>query len=415
MSFIDEHPDYQSYVPFKDYHFHDVPSSVWTPLESLVEEAGGDEGENLVRVVLLLARKIRFGYIDPSFACQEVPNIISRIRKKVEDGKFDLFMDCLATLCVKGDLATDVLNDFLEEHSIGYRIDYRPHFSNAHWEKVESEDEALENDQSKIPPGRIMKEEKKVANITKTTKIFITNSSEDKEYVLLLTELLRSIKVESNNIICTTDPIHRIPNGKNAFDWLKSQFMNYDLHMIFILSEKYFGSVPCLNEMGAAWLVAKRSDVLLLPSFGFKAWKEKSGCLSSDIQAGSLDSDDITLKAWLNDLKNGIITEFGLNHLNDLEWEKCRDDFIKNIRNIKNASPALIEEPKSSKRKNDVNPIVKAITEAGGEVKGISSLATTTGLTESTVKRYIQLAIDNGKIEKIGSRRSVSLRLKSKS
>ena len=332
-------------------------------------------------------------------------------------------MDCLATLCVEGDLATDVLNDFLEEHSIGYRIDYRPPFSSAHWEKAESEDESLENDQSKIPPGliykissgRIMKEEKEVANITKTTKIFITHSSEDKEYVLLLTELLRNIKVESNNIICTTDPIHRIPNGKNAFDWLKSQFMNYDLHMIFILSEKYFGSVPCLNEMGAAWLVAKRSDVLLLPSFGFKAWKEKSGCLSSDIQAGSLDSDDITLKAWLNDLKDGIITEFGLNHLNDLEWEKYRDDFIKKIRNIKNASSALIEEPESSKRKNDVNPIVKAIAEAGGEVKGISSLATTTGLNERAVKRYIQLAIDSGEIEKIGSRRSVSLRLKSKS
>ena len=84
MSFIDEHPDYQSYVSFKDYHFHDVPSTVWTPLESLVEEAGGDEGENLVRVVSLLARKIRFGHIDPSFACQAVPDIISSIRKKVK-------------------------------------------------------------------------------------------------------------------------------------------------------------------------------------------------------------------------------------------------------------------------------------------------------------------------------------------
>lgn len=424
MAFLDDHPDYKTYTSTAENHLHDVPSSVWSPLESLVIEAGGYRGEKLFGVVSQLAINVQFGYVEPSFAYQTVPDVVSRIRKNVNAGKFDLFMDCLSVLCVDGELDVDTLNDFLADHSIGYRLDYHPPFSSAHWEIVESEDVALDTDQGKIPSGliykipseRSMKEETEMVNGKKSTKIFITHSSDDKEYVLLLTELLRNMKVESSNIVCTTDPIHRIPNGNNAFDWLKSQFTDNDLHMIFVLSENYFNSVPCLNEMGAAWLVAKRSDVLLLPSFGFSAWKKRGGCLSSDIQAGNMGSDDITIKAWLNDLKNVVIDEFGLNQLIELEWEKYRDEFIKKMKNVKISSEKTTDNSSNStSKKYSGNPVVKAISEAGGEIKGTSALATVTGIAYPRIKKYINEAIENGEIERIGSPRNYSYRLKQKS
>lgn len=424
MAFIDDHPDYKTYVSSNGNHYHDVPPSVWTPLESLVEEAGGYEGKDLVRVVSLLARKIRFGHVDPSFAFHAVPEVVSSIKKNVKAGKFDVFMDCLSILCVDGKLNVDVLNEFLEEYSIGYMLDYRPPFSNPHWVKVETEDNSLGRDQSempsgliyKIPLGGIIKEEKIMPNSTKSTKIFITHSSDDEEYILLLTELLRNIKVDAKEIVCTTDPIHKIPNGNNAFEWLKNQFIEYDLHMIFVLSENYYASIPCLNEMGAAWLVAKRSDVLLLPKFSFSAWNEKGGCLSSNIQAGSIDTDGNKLKAWLNELKNVIIDEFGLSQLNELEWEKYRDEFIDKMKAVKIDSKETIGETKccTSDKLSD-NPVVKAIFDAGGEIKGISALMTATGLSSATVKIYIQKAIEREEIERIGPSRNFSYRLKSKS
>jgi len=214
-------------------------------------------------------------------------------------------MDCLAILCDDGELSTETLNEFLEEYRIGYRACGGGWNHGVSWEKiedVEDEDESLENDTgdvfddavsdnsvlqkpdaksfSRVKMKTTRKESKdKMQLKDRPTKIFITHSSVDKDYVLLLTELLRNLKVPNDAIICTSDHRHKIPNGKNTYAWLREQFIDSDLHMIFVLSEHYYSSNPCLNEMGAAWLAAKKSDLLLLPGFGFKDLRRKMAAL----------------------------------------------------------------------------------------------------------------------------------------
>ncbi len=104
--------------------------------------------------------------------------------------------------------------------------------------------------------------------------------------------------------------------------------------MIFVLSKNYYKSNPCLNEMGASWLTAKKSDILLLPGFGFSDFKKQDGCLNSDIQAGSIDSDDEYLKAWLSNLRDDIVNELKIERPNDLDWEYYRDLFIRKMKEI---------------------------------------------------------------------------------
>ena len=39
---------------------------------------------------------------------------------------------------------------------------------------------------------------------------------------------------------------------EDIYDWLSSQFQEFNLHVIFMLSNNYYQSVACLNEMGGS-------------------------------------------------------------------------------------------------------------------------------------------------------------------
>ncbi len=54
------------------------------------------------------------------------------------------------------------------------------------------------------------------------------------------------------SFICTSVPGYGISEGAKIYDWLKKQFQNYDLRVLYVLSKNYYASPACLNEMGAA-------------------------------------------------------------------------------------------------------------------------------------------------------------------
>lgn len=100
MSFIETHPNYKSYYGDGNLHYNDVPYSAWAEFESLVDEAGGSERETLGKVIQKLATKTGHGNVEETFAHQSIPDVASKLRKEVENGRFELFMDCLAILFV---------------------------------------------------------------------------------------------------------------------------------------------------------------------------------------------------------------------------------------------------------------------------------------------------------------------------
>lgn len=122
-------------------------------------------------------------------------------------------------------------------------------------------------------------------NIKKTNKmkIFISHSSKNKFYGDKLVDLLRNVGVKENEIIFTSNTAYGIPVGENIFNWLKSQITDKPF-VIYLLSEEYYQSIACLNEMGAAWIIENKHAALFTPNFNLS---------SKEFQSGALDPREI--------------------------------------------------------------------------------------------------------------------------
>lgn len=104
-------------------------------------------------------------------------------------------------------------------------------------------------------------------------KIFISHASTDKDYVEKIVDLLIDIGIRENQIFCSSVPGFGIPLGKDIYEYLREEFIDNDLHVIFALSNNYYASVACMNEMGAAWVLQNDYDVILLPGFNYSEIK----------------------------------------------------------------------------------------------------------------------------------------------
>ena len=109
-------------------------------------------------------------------------------------------------------------------------------------------------------------------------KIFISHSSKNKIYGEKLVELIRSLGVKENEIIFTSNIAYGIPVGQNIFNWLKSQ-ISENPFVIYLLSEEYYESIACLNEMGAAWIIENKHAAIFIPNFDLSSKEFQSGVL----------------------------------------------------------------------------------------------------------------------------------------
>lgn len=169
------------------------------------------------------------------------------------------------------------------------------------------------------------------AKVIKPHKLFISHSSKDKEYMTALTEMLEDIGMPDGSFVCTSVPGHGIPGGAKIFDWLRDQFLNSDLRVMFVLSHNYYKSAASLNEMGAAWVTKVTDTLLLLPGFSFD---DVQGCVDPREMGISFGMDDAELKHRLNELKDTLILEHGLSTISQARWERHRDKFISTVREI---------------------------------------------------------------------------------
>lgn len=162
----------------------------------------------------------------------------------------------------------------------------------------------------------------------KKHKVFISHSSKDKTLVESLVNLLEDIGLSEEEIFCSSIPGYGIELGEDIYDYLKRQFHAYELHVFFILSNNYYKSTACMNEMGAAWVLQNRYTTILLPGFEFK---EIEGAINPRQIGLKLGSDIAEIREKLGQLKNALIQEFGLEKINNIRWERKREAFIDEI------------------------------------------------------------------------------------
>lgn len=168
-------------------------------------------------------------------------------------------------------------------------------------------------------------------NKEKKPLIFISHSSKNKEQVKLIVELLRAINMlPKQEVFCSSLPGYDIPidTEDRIFDFLRSRFLEYNIHVFFIHSVEYYASTVSLNEMGAAWALKSRATSFLLPGFEFSDMK---GVINGDRIAIKVDNDIIEVKDKLNQLRDNLVAEFELTPIPNITWEQARDKFIEEI------------------------------------------------------------------------------------
>jgi len=178
----------------------------------------------------------------------------------------------------------------------------------------------------------------------KRTKVFISHSSKDRGYVSLIVDFLEDIGLRSEQLFCSSVPGYGIPLNEDIFDYLKTQFQDYNLHVIFVLSKNYYESAACMNEMGAAWVLQNKYTTILLPGFDFS---EIKGSINPGQIGLKLDSDTSEIKEKLGQLKDVLTQEFQLASIPSIRWESKRDSFISRI--LESTLPSTIFGPDAQK------------------------------------------------------------------
>ena len=220
-------------------------------------------------------------------------------------------------------------------------------------------------------------------NSIKSKKVFISHASKDKSFVELFLNLLEDIGLSESEIVCSSIPGYGIPLGEDIYDWLSKQFQNCDLHIVFILSDNYYNSAACLNEMGAAWVLKQKYDTVLLPEFDFP---QIEGAINPKQIGIKLDSDHAELNQRLNELKDGLIGEFGLNSISASRWERHRNEFVNKVASvatqIQNDENSDNYEGKNSISKEAAVLLTYAANDTSGEIimaRAITGLSVSAG------------------------------------
>lgn len=184
----------------------------------------------------------------------------------------------------------------------------------------------LDNKEYNIESSLVLKEK---TDCSKEPKIFISHSIDNVKYVQAFVELLEDIGIQENQLFCSSLVEYGIPLNEDIYEYLKKQFEEYALQVIFVLSDEYYQSAACLNEMGAAWVLQSSYSTILLPKFEFKNIR---GAINPNRISIKLDSSEVS--ARLNELKDNMIKIFNLAPISQSKWERNRNTFIEKINTI---------------------------------------------------------------------------------
>lgn len=168
-------------------------------------------------------------------------------------------------------------------------------------------------------------------------KIFISHAAKDVDYVTEIVQLLNDIGIvkDAEKIFCSSLPGYDIPYGANIYEYLKEELNKSNIMVLFILSDNYYESAPCLNEMGATWITSKEYGSILLPNFDFGKVR------------GAIDplkiSFNVDNQNGLDKFRERILEIFNLSETKYTIWSSDRDRFIERINQIKLSVPATRE------------------------------------------------------------------------
>jgi len=187
-------------------------------------------------------------------------------------------------------------------------------------------------------------------------KIFISHSSRNKFYGDKLVDLLRNVGIKENEIIFTSNTAYGIPVGQNIFNWLKSQIAEKPF-VIYLLSEEYYQSIACLNEMGAAWIIENKHAAVFTPNFNLSSKEFQNGALDPR-EIGFYITDEERILSFLQLLSEDF--EISKSHIIISQSIKKFIAEIKEDHKVEVAKPAFREAVKVQKEPIVQKEIIKS-------------------------------------------------------
>ena len=168
----------------------------------------------------------------------------------------------------------------------------------------------------------------------KKKKTFISHATKDCEYAKQLVNLLVHMGIkETDQIFCSSIGGTGIPLREHIYNHIKQEFQQFDIYVIMLLSENYYNSPACLNEMGATWILDLPDMPILLPGFSFSRIE---GAEDNRHIAIKLDADDV--KDKLLAFRDKVSAFFGIKHTNSAAeisiWLRHQQEFIDAITEI---------------------------------------------------------------------------------
>lgn len=153
-------------------------------------------------------------------------------------------------------------------------------------------------------------------------KVFISHSSDDKDVVGLFIDLIlkNGLGVSDEDIAYTSATETGVPLGMSIPDYIKENISSCDFGF-FMISDKYRKSDICLNEMGAAWALNKRTFPLLLNNEPFKSvgWLyDKNLCTSINNSERLDEIRDEFVDKYIHSVKTSV-------------WNKNKSTFIEQL------------------------------------------------------------------------------------
>jgi len=156
-------------------------------------------------------------------------------------------------------------------------------------------------------------------------RILISHSSLDKDFCDVFVELLASIGFTNKTIIYTSKSEFAVPLGNDIYEYLRNH-LKRNIWVIFMLSENFYKSAACLNEMGAAWVKQSRYYSVLLPNFKHE---ERKGVINLNQQTLNL-CDPVRMTELLH-LFRQVWTSLSIN---STRWAALQQRFIENMKNL---------------------------------------------------------------------------------
>lgn len=142
---------------------------------------------------------------------------------------------------------------------------------------------------------------------------------------------LKKMGVQKNQLFFSSIHGYGIPQGNDKlYNYIRKNMNNDNLFVILMLSQNYYNSPVCLNEMGVSWIKQSEYQSILLPEFDYPNSKE---AIDPRDMSFNLSDEENRIVA-LNELKDRIIAHWGLKNIDHTLWERFRNTFIEEVDQI---------------------------------------------------------------------------------